>query len=159
VAGSFLIHRSFHKTTSDSYSGIDNPNTPLDDRIRTTINSESNVRYWDYALLFRRYGKNHNVAGHRWFVEGGPSFRRVYKISTTRQTTVGAVETNDTLPIAPDRRVARGLTGGVGAQFVDDFGVRLVPEFRFTRWNQVNFDNQGLTSRKNQFEAIVSITF
>jgi hypothetical protein len=55
--------------------------------------------------------------------------------------------------------MGRGLTGGIGAQFVDDFGVKLVPEFRYTRWIQPTFDTLSTFSRKNQFEAIVSITF
>jgi hypothetical protein len=42
---------------------------------------------------------------------------------------------------------------------VDDFGVKLVPEFRYTRWIQPTFDTLSTFSRKNQFEAIVSITF
>lgn len=158
VVGSIIQHKSSHSSTLDQYDGIDNPNTPLDDRKHTTIDETSIVKYWDYTFMLRRYTKDHKAAGHRAFFEGGMNFRNVRNIRTERETTI--VDTvADTKPIVPSRTMGRGLTGGIGAQFVDDFGVKLVPEFRYTRWIQPTFDTLSTFSRKNQFEAIVSITF
>jgi hypothetical protein len=158
VVGSVIQHKSSHSSTLDQYDGIDNPNTPLDDRKHTTIDETSIVKYWDYTVMLRRYTKDHFAAGHRAFFEGGMNFRNVKSVRTARETTI--VETvADAKPIVPTRTMGRGLTGGVGAQFVDDFGVKLVPEFRYTRWIQPSFDSLSTQSRKNQFEAIVSITF
>jgi hypothetical protein len=159
VAGSLLQHKSSHGSTIDTYVGIDNPNTPLDDRIHTTIEESSIVKYWDYTFLLRRYTKDHFAAGHRAFYGGGFNFRDVRNVRSERETTLGSTTTPDTKPIVPTRDIGRGITGSVGAQFVDDFGIKLVPEFRFTRWLQPAFDAKSQLSRKNQFEAIVSITF
>lgn len=159
VAGSLLLHKSAHGSTIDTYVGTDNPNTPLDDRLHTTIEESSIVNYWDYTFLLRRYTKDHFAPGHRAFYGGGFNFRDVRKVRSERETTLGATTTSDTKPIVPTRDMGRGITGSVGAQFMDDFGVKLVPEFRFTRWLQPAFDTKSQLSRKNQFEAIVSITF
>jgi len=159
ITGSLLVHKSGHGSTIDTYEGIDNPNTPLDDRAHKTIDESSIVNYWDYTLMLRRYTKDHQAPGHRAFFGGGINFRDIRKIRSERETTLGATTTPDTKPIIPTRDIGKGLTGAVGAQFVDDFGVKLVPEFRYTRWMQPNFNSQSTLSRKNQFEAIVSITF
>jgi hypothetical protein len=158
-AGSILLHKSQHASTTDTYEGTDNPNTPLDDRKHTTIDQSSIVNYWDYTALLRWYTKEHKAPGPRAFFEGGLNMRQTHSIRTVRETTLGATTVQDTAPVVPTRSWAKGLTGGVGAQFVDDFGVKLVPEFRYTRWVQPNFDSLSTQSRKNQFEAIVSITF
>lgn len=158
-AVSVLQHKSGHSTTVDQYEGVDNPNTPLDDRIHTTIAESSVVKYWDYTFLVRRYTKSHQMPGPRAFFEGGINLRDVRNVRTTRETTVGATITEDTIPVVPARGMSRGFVGGVGAQFIDDFGIKLVPEFRYTRWIQQSFDSLSTQSRKNQFEAIVSITF
>ncbi|MFN0106782.1 MAG: hypothetical protein ACKV2U_32395 [Bryobacteraceae bacterium] len=157
--GSLLLHKSGHGSTIDTYEGTDNPNTPLDDRKHTTVEESSIVNYWDYTFMVRRYTKDHDAPGHRAFFGGGFNFRDVRKIRSERETTLGADTTSDTKPIVPTRDNGRGITGAVGAQFVDDFGVKLVPEFRYTRWLQPTFDALSTQSRKNQFEAIVSITF
>jgi len=159
VAGSLLFHKSQHASVTDTYTGTDNPNTPLDDRIHTTVEESSIVNYWDYTVMLRRYTKDHDAPGHRAFFGGGFNFRDIHNIRTTRETTLGATTTPDTVPIVPTRDMGRGIMGTVGAQFTDDFGVKLVPEFRYTRWLSPNFDSGSTTARKNQFEAIVSITF
>jgi hypothetical protein len=156
---SVLQHKSGHGTTQDTYVGVDNPNTPLDDRIHTTIEESSIVTYWDYTFMLRRYTKDHFAPGHRAFYGGGFNFRDVRKVRSERETTLGATTTSDTAPIVPTRDIGRGIVGAVGAQFTDDFGVKLMPEFRYTRWLQPTFDTKSQLSRKNQFEAIVSITF
>lgn len=159
VAGSLLMHKSAHASTIDTYEGVDNPNTPLDDRRHTTVEESSIVNYWDYTFMLRRYTKNHEATGHRGFFGGGLNFRDIRRIRSQRETTLGATTTPDTKPIIPTRDVGRGLVGSVGAQFMDDFGIKLVPEFRYTRWLQPSFNDQSTRSRRNQFEAIVSITF
>ncbi len=159
VVGSILQHKSQHASTIDTYEGTDNPNTPLDDRKHVTVDETSIIKYWDYTLMARRYTKDHDAAGHRAFFEGGINIRDIRNIRSERETTLGATTTPDNKPIVPTRKMGRGLVGGIGAQFVDDFGVKLVPEFRYTRWVQPSFGSQSSQSRKNQFEAVVSITF
>lgn len=158
-AGSLLMHKSGHSSTIDTYDGIDNPNTPLDDRVHITIQEESITNYWDYAFMLRRYTKDHTTSGHRAFFGGGFNFRDVRRVRTNRETTLGADTIFDTQPVVPSRDMGRGIVGSIGAQFTDDFGIKIVPEFRFTRWLQPTWESLSTRSRKNQFEAMVSITF
>jgi hypothetical protein len=48
---------------------------------------------------------------------------------------------------------------GAGIQFVDEFGIHVVPEFRYTRWEERVFENLTTRSQVNQIEADISLTF
>ncbi|MBM3766490.1 MAG: hypothetical protein FJW32_13970 [Acidobacteria bacterium] len=160
VAATYMIHASKLETTKNTIEGIDNPFTTADERKISDVKENSSIKYRDFGILIRRYDKDHTKQGVRVFVEGGPSFRAVQSIRTTRTTTILGVSTNDNKPI--DKKVqnlTRGWTGGIGVQYNDDFGFRVVPEFRYTRWMDKTFDKDSYNSRKNQFEVILSITF
>ena len=51
------------------------------------------------------------------------------------------------------------VVGGSGMQFVDEFGIHVVPEVRYTRWEDSNFDNLTTRTERNQVEANISLTF
>jgi hypothetical protein len=42
---------------------------------------------------------------------------------------------------------------------VDEFGIHLVPEVRYTRWTMPIFHDQSTSSQRNQVEADISLTF
>ena len=44
-------------------------------------------------------------------------------------------------------------------QFMDPLGIHVVPEVRYTRWENPIFDNLTTTMRGNQLEATISLTF
>ncbi len=160
VAATYMIHASKLESTKNMIEGTDNPFTTADERKITDTKENSSIKYRDFGILVRRYDKDHTKQGVRVFVEGGPSFRAVQSIRTTRTTTIAGVDTIDNKPI--DKKVqnlTRGWTGGIGVQYNDDFGFRVVPEFRYTRWMEKTFDKDSYNSRKNQFEVILSITF
>lgn len=159
LAGTFMIHGSKLETDRTTIDGVDNPFTTADERKITDFKENSSIRYHDYGLLFRRYDKDHTARGVRVFVQGGGAFRKVNQIRTTRTATIAGNTTTDNAPIPQKSNLTRGFTGGLGVQYNDDFGFRVVPEFRYTRWLDKTFDNQSYNSRKNQFEAILSITF
>jgi hypothetical protein len=161
LAGSVIIHRSAHTSVSDQFEGVDRPTTPQDERTLTSRSSRTDARFWDINLLVRRYSKEHFEPGPRWFYEAGPALRRVAKVRTAGQISVeGAPFADDPNPQNPvANRMARGLTVGIGAQFVDDVGIRVVPEFRYTRFVTRTFDFLSARSRPDQMEALISITF
>ncbi len=161
IAGSVIAHRSSHSTISDQFEGIDRPTTPQDERILTTRSARTDARFWDINLMVRRYSKEHFEPGKRWFYEAGPAFRRVSRVRTSGDISVeGADFTPDPNPRSPvAHKVARGLTVGIGAQFVDDVGIRVVPEFRYTRFVTRTFDLLSARSAPDQMEALISITF
>ncbi|MEZ5352813.1 MAG: hypothetical protein R2762_09275 [Bryobacteraceae bacterium] len=161
VAGSLIMHRSSHSSISDTYIGIDRPTTPQDERILTTRTSTTDARLWDINILVRRYSKEHFEPGPRWFYEAGPVLRRASRVRTSGEFSVeGADFEPDPNPANPvAHRTARGLTVGIGAQFVDDVGIRVVPEFRYTRFVTRTFDSLAARSRPDQLQALISITF
>ena len=42
---------------------------------------------------------------------------------------------------------------------MDEFGIKVVPEFRYTRWVNPIFENLTTNTERNQIEAAISLTF
>jgi hypothetical protein len=64
----------------------------------------------------------------------------------------------DSIPL-PYRTTSVGVTGGIGFQMIDDFGIRAIPEVRFTRWFNRPFDSVNGRSRANQVEVLLTFAF
>jgi len=155
-----LIYREAGYTmSSDKYEGTDNTSTLGDERILTSIDEKTRAVYYDLPLLVRFYGKAHDEKGGRWFVEGGGALRQVRNIKTSRTIVLndGTTTTDNNQP-SYDKQIF-GASAGAGAQFIDPFGIRVVPEFRYTRWMGTTFNNMSTVSQRNQIEAVVSFTF
>lgn len=141
-------------------AGVDNPNTPLDDRTVTSIDGWTRVRYLDIPVLARFYSKDRHRRGNRWFVEAGPNTRTVRKILTRRITTDTAGNVSyDTSLQPPYKRTITGATVGFGGQFIDPVGLRVIPEVRYTRWLGLNIDVPATHSRRDQIEFVFSLAF
>jgi hypothetical protein len=146
--------------TEIDVAGVDNPNTPLDDRIITTIDGWTRIRYLDIPVLARYYNKGRHRKGNRWFFEAGPNTRTVRKVLTTLTTTDMALNVSKaTSPLPPYKRTALGVTAGFGGQFIDPVGLRVIPEVRYTRWFGLNFDVPATHSRRDQIEFVFSLAF
>lgn len=140
--------------------GTDNPNTTNDDRTGYTTTEETRARYYDLPILLRRFSQNHTERGWRYFYQAGPSFRRVSNVRTSIQIDDNSkvsccVET----PTTPAHRTAPGVTLGGGLYLIDDYGIRFIPEFRYTYWLAKTFDNLAAPSRRHQIELLLSFTF
>ena len=161
VNASLFLHRVGYNMNSNEFLGVFDPNATVDNRTHQVSNEDTRARFYDLPVAVRYYGKSRYAPGPRWFVEGGASLRRVYNIRTSIDTTVNSGTTSccATAPISPARRSTHGFVGGLGAQFIDPFGIRVVPEVRYTRWQGKIFDNLSSSMQVNQVEAIVSLTF
>ena len=160
VAASAFVHKFAFNRVDDAVEGVDNPNTAVDERKFTTDREDTRGRFLDGAVLLRRYSKSHTAPGARWFFEGGPSFRKATNIRTSIEKKLNDNTTCCvTTPRKPTQNISRGITAGLGGQFTDDFGIRLVPEVRYTRWFDQTFTGVGLGMKRNQVEAMVSLTF
>lgn len=125
-----------------------------------TRREETRARYWELPIQVRRYNIGRREQGWRWFYGVGPSLRYVTNISTTIQDTVtGESPTLTVTKASPTSRLTYGASGGIGLQFIDDFGIRFVPEVRYTRWFGSTWDNLAAQSRRHQVEALISFTF
>ena len=155
-----LYRKAEYNSTRQDVAGVDNPNTPQDDRTLTTIEGWTRARYLDIPVLGRVYNKGRHERGNRWFVEAGPSLRTVRKVKTTLTTTDNDLKvTTADGPLTQFRRNAVGITAGLGAQFIDPVGTRVIPEVRYTRWLGLNLDVFGAHSRRDQIEFVFSLAF
>ncbi len=161
LAANVFLRRTSHTTVKDTTLGTDNVNTSADERVFTTETEDTRARLLDLAFLVRRYNKDHSTSGSRWFFEAGPVFRNAAQVRTWIETISDDDTTTccTTVPHALAAKWATGISAGIGGQFTDDFGIRLVPEFRYTRWMQKNFDSLSARSRADQLEGMISITF
>jgi len=58
--------------------------------------------------------------------------------------------------------IAGGTVGGVagfGFRFIDDYNIKVTPEFRYTRWLRSAFSLDSTQSPKNQIEVGFGLTF
>lgn len=155
-----FYRKAEYSYTQTDVTGVDNPNTPLDDRTLTSIEGWTRLRYLDIPVLARLYNKDRHRRGSRWFFEAGPNTRTVRKILTQRITTDpdGNLSYDTTLQ-PPYKRTALGVTAGFGAQFIDPVGLRVIPEVRYTRWLGLNIDVPATHSRRDQIEFVFSLAF
>jgi len=158
---SLLTRRIGYKMNGDIFTGTDNPTTPTDERKHTVTNEDTRAKLYDLPIMVQYYNRDRHAARLRWFVEGGGVLRRVSDINTSIDTTINAGTTSccTTTPIVPANRTTRGAVAGAGVLFKDDFGIHIVPEFRYTRWLNQTFQSNSTGVQRNQLEAMVSLTF
>jgi hypothetical protein len=154
------LRRPRYKLSTTFYEGVDNPNTAGDDRIATFYTEDTRARYWDLPLLVRRYNESRFEDRRKWFYEAGPVVRRVTGIRSSTEKEFKNVKTCcDETPATPAHRNIFGAVAGAGLVLKDDFGIKLIPEFRYTRWFGGIFNNRAAQSRRDQYEILFSITF
>lgn len=149
---------SFHATIK-RYEGVDNSSTFLDERTIYDINEDTKGRFIDIPLMARYYFKDRHDGGGRWFLEGGPTMRLTQQVRTTRKTqppTGAAIE--DTIPL-PFKKNTTGGTIGIGGQLIDDFGIRTIPQVRYTYWFNKPFNDYHGRTRGSQIEILVTFSF
>lgn len=154
------LRRPRYRLTTTWYEGVDNPNTPGDDRTVTFYTQDTRARYWDLPVLIRRYNESRYEERWKWFYEAGPVMRHVTGIrSATEKEFRGTKTCCDETPATPAHNNIFGAVAGIGLVLRDDFGIKLIPEFRYTRWFGGIFNDRAAQSRRNQYEVLFSITF
>jgi len=141
------------------YEGVDNSSTFLDERALYQINEDTTGRFLDFPLLGRYYLKDRHDGGGRWFLEGGATMRITQKVRTARNTlppTGAAVD--DSVPVEFKKNTT-GATVGIGGQLIDDFGIRSIPEVRYTYWFNKPFDSIHGRTRGSQLEFLITFSF
>lgn len=141
------------------YEGVDNSSTFLDERARYDINEDTKGRFIDIPILARYFTKDRHEGGGRWFLEGGPTMRLAQQVRTARDTVppVGA-RFQDSIPIEYKKNTL-GATVGIGGQLIDDFGIRTLPEVRYTYWFNKPFDSIHGRTRGGQLEILFTLSF
>ena len=128
---------------------------------REIIRTET--RYWEIPVLVRYY---FNGPGQepRFYLSGGPVFRRVSQARAKSEKFDADFEDDmqgqitDTTPaIAQDNTT--GAAASLGLQIIDDVGIKLELEGRFTRWLSRSVAVGSANSSANQAEIIIGFTF
>lgn len=154
----FFMRRVAYTRDSEVFSGTDSPLTAADERRFASVFEDTRARFYDIPVTVRFFGKDRQKAGGRWFVEVGGVLRKVSNVKSNVITTLGATEPTCCKPTTPKQNV-RGLVGGFGGQLIDQFGIRVTPSVRYTRWLGESFNSFSTISKRNQIEAIITIGF
>jgi hypothetical protein len=127
----------------------------------TNTHEDTRGRLIDIPALVRYYNLGRHAPGARWFVEGGGAFREAGSIRTSSSSTdsSGAVTCCNDTPSQPLHGNARGAVAGAGFLMIDPFGIRIVPEVRYTRWMNPIFDAFTTTTQRNEVAAGLSLSF
>ena len=128
---------------------------------QTSTSDNTNSRLIDIPVLVRYYGTPKRPRSPRWFLEAGGTYRTVSDIRTSLLSTDAEGNVTcctNTADVAKNHTTV-GAVVGAGIQFIDEFGIHVVPEFRFTRWKAPVFESLSTTGRLNQIEVDLSITF
>ncbi len=161
VNASIYMHKIGYNMNRDEYVGVLDPNATVDTRTHVVTNESTRARFYNLPLTVRWYSKSRYQPGGRFFAEGGGSLGQVSNISTSISTTVNSGTPNccNTTPVTPARKTTHGFVAGLGAQFIDPFGIRVIPQFRYTRWQGRTFDNYSAVMQANQFEGMLTLSF
>jgi len=150
LVGELFYHRLDYTETTQISQGTNN--TGITENTRTT--------FWDVPLLVRFHSlRDEGVLAHVYF-NAGAAYRDATNIKSNIVTNNpnGTTTTSNTA-IRPSTKNLAGAVVGSGLRFVDDFGIKVEPELRYTRWFGKTFDSDSTRSSPNQIEVDVAFTF
>jgi hypothetical protein len=158
---SLYMHRVGYTMNRDEYLGVLDPNATVDTRTHVVTNEDTRARLYELPLTVRWYSKSRYAPGGRFFAEGGGALAEVTNITSSIDTTVNSGTTSccNTTPITPARKTTHGFVAGLGAQFIDPFGIRVIPQVRYTRWQGQIFDSYSAVMQANQVEGMLTFSF
>ena len=159
VAAEGLVRRIGYKldttvTDSTSVNGLTTTTT-------TSTHEDTRARLIDIPIALRFYNKSRHAPGARWFVEAGGAFREARSVRTSLSSTdsSGNVTCCTNTPTEPAHKNAEGVVAGAGFLLIDPFGIRIIPEVRYTRWMSSTFDLLSTRTQRNEIAAGFSISF
>lgn len=152
----YQLDTTVSTTTTSVLNGTSYPSTTS-----TSTHEDTRAGLIDIPLLLRYYGTGKRPRSPRWFLEVGGTWRRAEDVRTSIDSTDadGNLTCCTTTATVPKHTSAIGLVAGAGIQLMDEFGIKVVPEFRYTRWEQPIFENITTNTQRNQIEAAISLTF
>lgn len=154
-----LLHRGIgYQQEVSTTSGTDDTSTTVDERLTTTSESTS-ADYWELPVMARIYYGRRSRGNWSRFFGAGFSLRQISDIRTTRETTIAGESCCDETPASPAHKRSFGLIAGAGVQVMDEIGLKITPEIRYTHWLRHSFDSPPTRSNRNQVEVLIGITF
>jgi hypothetical protein len=155
-----LFHHALYRQKTEIRTGKKDSNASTDDRPVTVISETTKANYWEVPLLARYYGLRKQGLLSKFYVAGGPTYRRVGKIRTgTEYAYADATSDYHEAPATPNRRNQFGSVAAVGLRFIDDIGVKVTPEIRFVRWQGLAFQGTSYRSTQNDVSIGLGLAF
>jgi hypothetical protein len=154
------FHHASYAQVTDIRTGLADPNLGTDNRPLTILTDNTTANYWDIPILVRFRGLRESGRLKRFYPLVGGTYRHVGRVRTGNDTVNadGSTDYNE-IPDVPVHRNLFGFTAGIGFRLVDELGIKVVPEIRFTRWFSDTFNGLSYTSSPNQAQAGIGITF
>jgi hypothetical protein len=160
--GAYLRRIGYELTTNLTTDSTTFVNGVTSTTETTTSSVESTrARLLDVPIMIRYYFKDRHEPGGHWFVEGGGAWRDVRSIGSSLSSTdsSGTVSCCTSNAVQPAHRNSRGFLAGAGAQFIDPFGIRVIPEIRYTRWVSPIFDAFTTHTQRNEVAFALTLGF
>jgi len=150
LVGELFYHRLNYTETTQISQGTNN----------TGITENTRNAFWDVPLQLRFHGlRDEGVLAHIYFNAGG-AFRDATNIKSNIVTNnADGTTTTSNTPVKPSAKYLPGAVVGTGLRFVDDFGIKVEPELRYTRWFGRTFASDSTRSSENQIEVSLAFTF
>jgi hypothetical protein len=124
----------------------------------TTITETTRATYWDFPVRVQVLGLVPHTP-RRMFVSGGATLRYVRNVRTGNEYQYpDSTTAYNERATTPSKRMLPGAVVGVGFRFLDDFGFKVVPEVRYTRWFGSTFNTLSTHSEIGQVEVLIGIT-
>jgi len=162
AVGGYLRRIGFTSTDSITTTVTTFINTiPQTNTTMTSTSTDARARLLDIPFMIRYYGKERHTAGNRWFLEIGGAYRDAFSVRSSQSATdsSGNVTCCTTNVVTPAHKSSIGYLGGAGAQFIDPFGIRVIPEVRYIRWINQIFEDSTTHTQRNQVEANLTLSF
>jgi hypothetical protein len=127
----------------------------------TIAHEDTRADFIDVPAVVRFYSRSRHEPGARWFAEAGGAWRKAEDIRTSMdfRDASSVLTCCTTTPIQPAHGSVFGIVAGAGVQVMDAFGIRVVPEVRYTRWMNPIFSAFTTNTQRNEVAAGLSITF
>ena len=117
--------------------------------------------YWDFPVLARYYYTGFQDDPARLFISAGVAARAVSGIQTFSEFVVEEGVRSDTsaTPVKPEHRAVLGAVVGGGLRLLDEVGLKVDMEVRYTRWIQRVFDSSVARSSANEGTVYIGFSF
>jgi hypothetical protein len=159
VSADLLWRNVSYKAGAELVKGVDDPDTSDDERRITTTSETTRIRYWDVPILARFYARGEAGLFRRFF-DVGVTIRRVGRVRTATEITDVDDETCcDETPAYLAHSTVMGIVVGAGIQAVDEFGIKVMPQVRYTRWLGDTLAAGPTRSKRDQLEVLLGFTF
>ena len=159
LAVDLLYHQVRYEMLNNIRTGVRNPNSTIDNRPVTQFREKTRAQFFDLPVIVRWRPTDEYGDPARWFLGAGPTLRQARNIRSTYNQSQPVIPNPDSSGIAPHNRNIYGATVAAGITAKDDFGIRITPEVRYTRWLGQNFSNFAARTNRHQLQILIGITF